>query len=88
MNAKHVTTAEGIYKSARVIKTGDGTYEYRGISIERDESQRGYCFYWQTSYRVLLPGGARVRLSAATRKELIRDIDRALDGRAPLHAGA
>lgn len=72
----------------KIIKVAAGIYEYRGISIERDDSQKGYCFHWQTSYRVLLPGGARVRLSAATRKELIRDIDRALDGRAPLHAGA
>lgn len=52
----------------------DGWYVYRGVKIERDDSNRGYWGHWRASVGSIV-GGTHKKFTTQTQTQLLAQID-------------
>lgn len=63
----------------KVTKTEiDGWYEYRGVTIKRDDSNKGYWGHWRASVGSIMQR-THQNLTTQTRARLLEQIDEFLD---------
>lgn len=55
-----------------------GCYKYRGVTIERDDSNRGYWGHWTARVGSIM-AGTHQKLTTQTRANLLKQIDEHLD---------
>lgn len=56
----------------------DGWYLYRGVTIKRNDRERGYWGHWTASMGSIM-GGTQKKFSTDTRAKILAAIDAALD---------